>query len=262
MTEPAHNSISASLHRLRLLVAYTIGAALRMKLTMLLGVAAALMVGGTRWLREFNFGPPELKLMGDFGLGAMGLLGTLLAALAPAQLFFADLADGTMACVLTRPVRRWEYITGKLAGVSALLALFTVALGALLGGLLVWRSGQLGVVPVALPSLLSACALQWMKFTVVGAMTLFICTYAGTALFASCGGLLLAVIGHLHPFARGGAWDLLRLWPNLALFDAEVLLASGLPLTASALLGLLGYWALCLLLSGVLASYAFKHREF
>lgn len=262
MIEPTRNRISASLHRIRLLAAYTIGAALRMKLVLLLGVAAVLMIGGARWLREFNFGPPELKLLGDFGLGAMGLLGTLLAALAPAQLFFADLADGTMACVLTRPVRRGEYIAGQLAGVSALLALFTVALGTLLGGLLVWRSSQLGVMPVALPVLLSACALQWMKFTVVAALTLCLCSYAGTALFASCGGLLLAVIGHLHPFAQGGEWDLLRLWPNLALFDAEVLLASGLPLTVSALLGLLGYWALCLLLSGVLASYAFKHREF
>ena len=241
---------------------HSLGAALRMRLTLLLAVAAAMMVLGAGWLRVFNFGPPELKLIGDLGLGAMGLLGTLLSALATAQLFFSDLANGAAACVLTRPARRWEYVTGQLAGVAALLALFTVALGALLAGLLLWRSGQLGVGPVALPSLLSACALQWMKFTVVGAMTLLICTYAGTALFASCGGLLCAVIGHLRPFAHRGALDWLRFWPNLALFDAEALLASGLPLTGSALLGLAGYWAVCLLVFCVLASYVFKHREF
>ncbi len=40
-------------------------------------------------LREFNFGAAELKFIADFGLGAIGLAGTVLAALATAQLYFA-----------------------------------------------------------------------------------------------------------------------------------------------------------------------------
>ncbi|MBI2812671.1 MAG: ABC transporter permease subunit [Opitutae bacterium] len=262
MTEPRHRGVGASLNRIRLVAGHTLGEALRMRLVLLFAVAAVLLLLGARWLAEFHFGAPELKLIGDFGLGTMGLLGTLLAALATAQLFFNDVANGAAACVLTRPVRRWEYVAGKLAGVAALLALFTAVLGGLLAGLLLWRSGQLGVASAGLPVLLSACALQWMKFTVIAAMTLLVCTYAGTALFASCAGLLLAVIGHLRPFATGGGLGWLRVWPNLARFDAEALLASGLPLPAQQLLGLAVYWAVCVLLSGVLASYAFKQREF
>jgi ABC-type transport system involved in multi-copper enzyme maturation permease subunit len=262
MSESRHRGIAPSLRRLRLLAGHTLGAALRMRLTPLLAAMAALLVLGSLWLRLFNFGATELKFIGDLGLGAIGLAGTLLAALATAQLFFADLAGGAATCVLTRPVRRWEYVAGKLGGVAALLALFTAALGALLAGLLLWRGSQFGAAPVILPVLLSACALQWMKFTLVAAMTLFISTYAGSALFASCAGLLGAVIGHLRPFAAGGALEWLRVWPNLALFDAEALLASGQPLAGSALLGLAGYWATGVLLFGGLASYAFKHREF
>lgn len=262
MSESRHNGIAPSLRRLRLLAGHTLGGALRMRLTLLLAAMAALLVLGSFWLRVFNFGAAELKFIGDLGLGAIGLAGTLLAGLATAQLFFSDLAGGAAACVLTRPVRRWEYVAGQLGGVAALLALFTAALGALLAGLLWWRGGQLGAGPVLLPVLLSACALQWMKFTVVAAMTLFISTYAGSALFAGCAGLLGAVIGHLRPFAAGGALDWLRVWPNLALFDAEALLASGQPLAGTLLLSLAGYWAICVLLFGVLASYAFKHREF
>lgn len=254
--------MSATLHRIRLIAGHTLGAALRIKLSLLLAVVAALLVLGALGLREFNFGAAELKFIGDFGLGAIGLLGTLLAALASAQLFFHDLVSGAAACVLTRPVRRWEYLAGQLGGVAALLALFTAALGALLAALLMWRGGQLGVPPVGLAVLLSACALQWMKFTVVAAMTLFVCSYAGTALFASCAGLLFTVIGHLRPFANGGALGWLRVWPNFALFDAETLLASGQPLAGSVLLSLSAYWAACLLLFGVLASYAFQRREF
>jgi ABC-type transport system involved in multi-copper enzyme maturation permease subunit len=254
--------MNVALHRIRLIAGQTLSEALRMRLTALLAVVAALLVVGALGLREFNFGTAEFKFIGDFGLGAIGLLGTLLAALATAQLFFSDIAGGAAACVLTRPVRRWEYVAGKLGGVAGLLALFTAALGALLAGLLLWRGSQLGAAPVTLPVLLSACALQWMKFTVVAAMTLFISSYAGSALFASCAGLLGAVIGHLRPFAAGGALEWLRVWPNLALFDAEALLASGQPLAGSLLLSLTAYWAVCVLLFGVLASYAFKHREF
>lgn len=262
MTESRHNGIAPSLRRLRLLAGHTLGGALRMRLTLLLVVMAALLVLGSLWLRGFNFGAAELKFIGDLGLGAIGLAGTLLAALVTAQLFFSDLAGGAAACVLTRPVRRWEFVAGQLGGVAALLALFTAALGALLAGLLLWRGGQLGATPVTLPVLLSACALQWMKFTVVAAMTMLFSSYAGSALFASCAGLLGAVIGHLRPFAAGGALEWLRIWPNLALFDAEALLASGQLLAGSGLLGLTGYWLVCVLLFGGLASHAFKHREF
>jgi hypothetical protein len=262
MSEPRHNGIVPSLRRLRLLAGHTLGEALRLRLTLLFAAMVALLVLGSHWLRVFNFGAAELKFIGDLGLGAIGLAGTLLAALATAQLFFADLAGGAAACVLTRPVRRWEYVAGKLGGVAALLALFTAAMGALVAGMLWWRGSQLGAVPATLPVVLSACALQWMKLTLVAAMTLLISSYAGSALFASCAGLLGAVIGHLRPFAAGGALEWLRVWPNLARFDAEALLASGQPLAGSDVLGLAGYWMVCVLLFGGLASHAFKHREF
>lgn len=262
MPEDRHAGAIASARRLRLLAGHTLGEALRMRLALLTGAAAVLLLLAARWLREFNFGMAELPMLGEFGLGAMGLLGTGLAALATAHLYFNDFAGGAAACVLTRPVRRWEYVAGKYTGIAALLALFTVALGALLAGLLAWRSHQLGVPPAAWPVLLSACALQWMKFTLVAAMTLLVCTYAGTALFASVAGLMLAVIGHLRAITAGGMLDWLRVWPNLGLFDAEALLSSGQPLAGAALFALIGYWATCLALLVGLASYVFKHREF
>ena len=263
MPEARHNGGLASLRRVRLIAGHTLGEALRLRLTLLLGLIGAALVGGTLWLREFNFGAAEIKFIGDFGLGAMGFLGTLLAALATAHLYFQELESRAVYYVLTRPVRRWEYVWGKLAGVVALLALFTAALGLLLAGLLLWRGAQAGAGPLGLPVFLGACALQWLKMSLVAAMTLLVCSYAGTALFASCAGLLLAVIAHLRPFAGNGrAVSLLRIWPNLSLFDAEALLASGHYPSGFWLLSLGGYWAAYVLLFGGLASYVFKHREF
>jgi len=258
-----HIGPAASARRIRLIARHTLGAALRMRLTILLGLVAAGLVLAALWLREFNFGTAEIKFIGDFGLGAIGFLGTLLAALVTAHLFFSDLAGGAAPCVLTRPVRRWEYLSGQFAGVAALLALFTIALGLLLGALLAWRAAELGVGLPDAAVFLCAGGVLWFKMTLVAAMTLLVCSYAGTALFASCAGLLLAMVGHLRPMAGAGsrlAW--LRVWPDLSLFDAEAMLAAAQAPGGGALAGVAFYWAAYVLLFGALASSAFRHREF
>jgi hypothetical protein len=262
MADPGHNGVAASLRRIRLITRHTLGEALHLRLTFLLGLTGAGLTGGALWLREFNFGSTELKFIGDFGLGAVGFFGMLLAVLAMSHLFFQEIGSRAVCWVLTRPVRRWEYISGKFAGVAGLLALFTAALGLLLGGLLAWRGAQLGAAPFAVRVFLCACGVQWLKCTLVAALTLLVCSYAGSALFASCAGLLLTLVAHLRPLADdGGGLGWLRVWPNLALFDAGSWLASGQFPGRAWLLSLGAYWAAYVFLFVAVASYVFKRRE-
>ncbi len=264
MSEPAtHSGVVASLRRVWLIAMNSLGEALRMRLTLLLAVIGAGLVVGALGLREFNFGSEELKFIGDFGLGAMGGFGMLLAALATGQLFFSEIQGRAAYCLLTRPVRRWEYVWGKLGGMSALLALFVATLGVLIAGTLAWRGHQLGAATVSSAVFFSACAILWLKLTLVAGMTLLVCSYSGSALFASSAGLIMAAIAHVRPFVSGnGSLAWLRLWPNLALFDAEKILVAMQPPTASMLLAMTGYWAVYILIFGAMASYAFKQREF
>lgn len=261
MTKPETASFVAvaSLRRMRLVARHTLAEALRLRLTGLLVLAGAMLVLLAYWLREFNFGAAELKFVGDLGLGTISLLGTLLAALATAHLVFGDIAGGVIGCVLPRAVRRGEYLAGKLAGVMVLLALFVATLSLVLAAVIGWREAALGADFIPLRLFLSACVLVWLKVTLVAAMTLLVCSYAGSALFASCAGLMLAVVAHLRPFADGAGWLVwLRLWPNLGLFGTEPLLA-GVPV---ALPGLVAYWAVFMGLFVALASYVFRQREF
>ena len=260
MSEHRHNTAAATLRRIRLIARHTLGDALHQRLALLLALTGAGLVLGARWLQDFNFGAAELKFIADFGLGVIGFLGTLLGVLATAHLFFADIENRTVHGVLTRPVRRWEYLAGKFAGVVALLTLFVMVLALILAAVIVRREAQLGATLAPLAVFLQACALQWLKITLVAAMTLLACSYAGSVLFASCLGLLLALVAQLRGFAAGWGW--LRAWPNLALFDAEALLASGQPASAVWLLVLAGYGAAYVLLFFMLTSYVFKHREF
>lgn len=252
----------ASLRRVRLVAMHTLLEALRLRLAWLLAAVGAGLVFMALGLREFNFGAAELKFIADFGLGAIGLAGTVLAALATAQLYFDDLNSGVAASLLARSLRRSEYLGGRLAGVAALLAIFVMALAVVLGAIIAVRESQLGATLAPLAVFLQACALVWLKVTLVAAMTLLVCSYAGSTLFASCAGLMLAVIAHLRPFTSAHGWlGFLRLWPNLGLFDVSPLLASGHGLSPAGLLGLAGYWAVFMLLFAGLASYVFKHRE-
>ncbi|MFZ5493833.1 MAG: hypothetical protein ACOZE5_00665 [Verrucomicrobiota bacterium] len=260
--ETSSGSPVAALARVRQVAVQTLTEALRLRLTVLLAALGVLLALLALWLREFNFGAAELKFMADFGLGAISLLGTLLAAAGMAHLYFRDVGGGLAAVVLTRAVRRGEYLAGKLAGVAALLALFTAGLALVLAVLIAVREAQLDAVLVPLPLFLQACALVWLKLTLVAAMTLLVCSYAGSELFAACAGLLLAAIAHLRTFTEPEGWlSWLRVWPNLGLFDAEPLLA-GRSLGAAGLLGLAGYWVVFIALFAGLAAYVFRRREF
>jgi ABC-type transport system involved in multi-copper enzyme maturation permease subunit len=256
------DGVGAAMRRLWLVARHTLTEALRLRLAVLFTLAGGALVVMTLWLREFNFGAAELKFIADFGLGAIGLLGMLLAALATAQLHFDELENGFAACVLAKAVRRGEYLGGRLAGIVALLALFVALLGLVLAVLVGVREAQLDAKLVPLSVFVQACALVWLKVTLVAAMTLLVCSYAGSALFAGWAGLMLAAIAHLRAFADGTGWlGWLRCWPDLTLFDVDPLLASGRGLTWTALASLGGYWLAFMFLFTGLAAYVFKQRE-
>lgn len=261
MVRPEHQGARAAGRRIQLIAQHTLAEAVHLRLTFGLGLMSAVLMGAAYSLREFNFGGAELKFISDFGLGALGLGGGLLAALVTAQLFFQDLETHAIYAVLTRPGQRWEYIVGKFTGVAALLALFFALLSLLLVGLLQVRAVGLGGVGVRWEILFYASGLLWLKSTLIAAMTLFVGTYARSALFTSCLGLLLAAVGQLQAWAQHSGWDWLRAWPNLALFDAQSALGVGQIPSASWMIGTLGYWAAYVALFNGLAAYIFQRRE-
>lgn len=262
MRELVADDWGGSLRRAWLIARYSLQALLAMRLTLLVSWVAAGFCLLALWLRTFHFGAGEAKFIRDFGLGGLSFFGVVLAALATAQLFFSEVDHGGAACVLTRAVRRTEYLGGQLVGVAAMLALYTTGLSLVVAGLLAWRAGP-GILDMAWSPWLVACALQWLKLCLVAAMTLLVCSYASSALFASGLALLLALLGHWRWVADGSNWlGWLRLWPDFSRFDGERWLAAGQTPTGLELLGIAGHWLGFMLLFYGLACYVFRHREF
>src|SRR6202049_178561 len=92
----------------------------RQKVFYVLLVFALLLIGSSVFLARFTF-QQEFQILKDVALGAMSIFTSLLAIVATARLIPQDVEDRTVYTILAKPVPRFEYLLGKLAGVLVLL---------------------------------------------------------------------------------------------------------------------------------------------
>lgn len=274
-------AVPFSLRRALLIAQNTLLEALRQKLFTFVVLLAGALVLGARWLRDFNFGAPELRFLADCGFGALAFFGAALTIAAAAQLFFAEIENRTVLTLLAKPVWRTEFILGKYLGVVALVALFCALMTGLLMAVLWSREQELmrempeafaqsGAVSYAGVAL--AGALQWLKLAVLAAFVLLVASFAQTQLFTVAIGFFILVIGHLQylaqeTYARGVSsvaealgMVLGSLVPNFQLFALADALAAG-EQPGSYALRILLYAIGYIVVAGILAVFSFRHRE-
>lgn len=256
--------------------------AVRQRLFGALVVLAAGMIAGALLLREFNFGASELKFLTDFGFGAIAIFGAILAVVAAAQLFFAELDNRTALTLLARPVLRSEFVLGKFAGVAAVLALFTLATtSALVAVLWIREEALLRAAPEAFAGgrlvqyggIAAFAALQWLKFAIIAALTLVVAGFANTNLYSVVISFLVVLICHLQYLAheswrrmaagvaRLGAMLVAAVFPNFQMFNVGDRIAAGQPLDGTVLAGSAAYGAIYLAAFLALAVWVFGRRE-
>ena len=276
------SAVPFSLRRVGLIADNTLREAARQRLFHFFLLLALALVLGARWLRDFNFGAPELKFLIDCGLGAMGFFGAALTVTATAQLFFSEIENRTALTLLAKPVWRAEFLLGKFAGIAVLIAVFCGLLTALLMAAVWSRERELmAAAPEAFArgSVVSYTAiglaglLQWLKFAVLAAFGLLIASFAQTQLFTMVMGFLFLVICHLQYLAQdayGRAGTILgrvtaallaAVFPNFQLFAlGDVLTGPDVPPAAHTLRIALYAAGYCAVACG-LAIFSFRKRE-
>src|SRR5437588_7159064 len=80
------------------------------------------LIGSSVFMARFSF-QQEFQILKDVSLGGMSILSSILAVVATARLLSQDIEDRTVYTILAKPVPRFEYLLGKLAGVLLLLAI-------------------------------------------------------------------------------------------------------------------------------------------
>src|SRR5215831_1639641 len=99
----------------------------RLKVFYVLLVFALLLIGSSIFMAQFSF-QQESQILKDVSLGAISIFTSVLAIVATARLLPQDMEDRIVYTILAKPVPRFEYVLGKIAGVLLLLAISTLVM--------------------------------------------------------------------------------------------------------------------------------------
>jgi ABC-type transport system involved in multi-copper enzyme maturation permease subunit len=93
---------------------------IRDKVLVTLLVFAVLVMGSSRVIQPLALGE-ENKIITDLGLSAITLFCVLIAILVGGRIVYREVEKRTIYIMLSKPVRRWEFILGKYAGLMGVL---------------------------------------------------------------------------------------------------------------------------------------------
>src|SRR2546426_4125381 len=212
-----------SLSRILTITRNTLIELTRLKVFYVLLVFALLLIGSSIFMAQFSF-QQEFQILKDVSLGAISIFTSLLAIVATARLLPQDMEDRTVYTILAKPVPRFEYLLGKIAGVLLLLAISTLVMGAAFLLVLYMREqavlhatlGHMSGAPReqvddALRAIRSSAlnidifpgiVIIYLKACLLAALTLFVSTFATTNIFTIVVMAFIYFIGHLQATAR------------------------------------------------------------
>src|SRR6184192_4670892 len=216
-----HRGVSFS--RVLAITANTLTELTRLRVFYVLLVFALLLIGSSIFMAQFSF-QQEFQILKDVSLGAISIFTSLLAIVATARLLPQDLDDRILYTILAKPVPRFEYILGKIAGVLLLLAISTLVMGTAF--LLVLYIREQAVVHATLQQMSNAprdqvadavriiqssafnidifpgIVIIYLKACLLAAPTLFVSTFATSNIFTIVVMAFIYFIGHLQATAR------------------------------------------------------------
>ncbi len=209
--------------RIAALTGNTFTELVRLKVFYFLLIFALLLIGSSIFMAQLSF-QQEFQVLKDVSLGAMSIFTSLLAIVATAQLLPRDMEERTIYTILAKPVPRYEYLAGKLAGVLLLLLVSLLAMTAVFLAVLFVRQEMLvsetlrqttGLRPEQVQeavrslkasafsaSLFPGIVVIYLKAALLASLTLFISTFATSNIFTIFVMVFIYFIGHLQATAR------------------------------------------------------------
>jgi ABC-type transport system involved in multi-copper enzyme maturation permease subunit len=235
----------------------TVRELVRSKLLYTLLLFAGLLIAGSIAIAQLTMGGWE-RIITDVSLAAIEMVGLLVAVLIGVSVVAGEVEKRTIYPTLAKPVSRGAFLFGRYAGLSAILALMTGIMLALL-----WLTLSLSGYALSGTALFAA-SLILIELLLMASAALFFSSFT-TPILASAFSLSLFLIGHLlsdlrafaerskNPAVRAFVEGAARVLPDLELLNLKGHAANALPVgghfvAASAAYGL-AYAGLLLVLS-------------
>jgi ABC-type transport system involved in multi-copper enzyme maturation permease subunit len=138
----------------------------------------------------------DVKLIKDISVTAITIFGVLITIFISASVVPAEVENRVVYTILSKPVRRFQYLFGKFLGVQLIVILNL----ALMGGLFfvaLWFKQQ--IIPTLL---LWAILLTYFEFLIVSAFTFAISCAASSAVLPTIAGLFIYITGNLTEYLK------------------------------------------------------------
>jgi ABC-type transport system involved in multi-copper enzyme maturation permease subunit len=240
---------------------------------------AVLLIGASILIGQLTAGQ-DVKIIKDLGLAATSLFGLFIAIFVGINLVSKEVDRRSIYPLLAKPVRRWEFIFGKFAGLMLTLfvniAVMTIALYAVLFYLS--RGVPLNVQqawdsPALDPALLKAIALIYLDLAVVTALALFFSSYSSPMLSAVFT-LGLYLVGQFNadlkrfdeivssPVAAAIGKACYYVLPDFSKFDVKLAVVHGIPVSAGYVASTTAYAAIYIAALLLGAVVIFSRRDF
>ena len=253
-----------------IIAANTLREALGQKLILLFALVAVALVGASNYFLKLDLGHEKVKFVFDFTSGALGFFGTLIAVVSTSQVFRAEFENRTIITMMSKPVGFAEFVSGKVFGVFAVLALFCAVIacaGAGMIALVQAAGGGSAEASADYAGVAGFAAVQWAKLCTVAAIAAFIASASESLLFSIV--MSFAVVVACSMESAGKALGVASNWasettalifPNFAVFAASESFAFGGVDFLSAGAAFL-YAAVYIIVCIALASWIFSKRE-
>jgi len=145
---------------------------IRDRILYVIGFFALLMIVALRLLPDLA-ASQEAKIVVDFGLAAINILGILVAIFIGTGLIHKEIDKKTILVLIPKPISRIEFILGKHLGLSGVMAVLLAAMTLIYMGLLSFNKISYPVMPIILAvvylflqiSLIVAVAILFGVFT-------------------------------------------------------------------------------------------------
>ena len=243
-------------------------------------VAFAVILIATSYLLGQLTAGQDIKIIKDLGLAAIATFGLLIAVFIGIGLVWKEVEKRSIYSLLSKPIRRSEFVLGKYFGLILTLLVNVVVMTAAYYGVLAYMGWMVEPsiraswpAPAHDPMLLKAVALIGVELMLVTGIALFFSTFSSPFLSAVLT-LGLWVIGHfnadLRNFeavvdSRAAAWlarGLYYVLPNFSAFDIKAQVVHAQPVELSYVGLTMAYGAVYLALVLVGAVAIFSRRDF
>jgi len=226
---------------------------------------ALLILGASVLLSTLTLGE-QSKIIEDLSLAGTNVFGVVIAIFVGIGLVNKELEKKTIYTIISKPIRRWQFLLGKYLGLALTLLVYTAVMAACF---LLVLYVYLGVWA---PALLKAVLLIYAELLVITASAILFSTFSTPTLSATYT-LAIYVIGNLTTDLKdlaartGGAAKFLLeslyyLLPNLQNFNIKSQVVHGIPVQPGYLFMALAYGLLYVMGLLALAALVFERRNF